>query len=400
MGRSKGSVFILFPFKGNFLLPYLAKLKNNIFYYFLLFFNNKFNFILYLIILNIIFSLYFSNNIVYCMDDINENVSSPESDSNIGFKKRKFYQTDDLMLSGESSVISDNNVVSSNVLNPSFSDNGLVVDSSTIDSTPRSGITINFDNAFKYVGIGVGIGSAALGSAKIIKLLPPHSRATAIISIAGIAAAYKTAVDSIDILYKYGRSTNIDLSKDKDSIINKKISLPKDYSLDTTLKCDDYSIRIKVDDDSLTLSDLKKSNTSTSSDVITENLSVTDNDYYKITDSHNISSVLENGDLITIFNNNPYLKLEGILFFTLSIMLYALIALTIINLISKYSTSFNNYFKNKYILMYINLNKKYINVLTWVWTIILFLSIILCLIISYVLIDTYDMYCLQSPYYK
>lgn len=120
--------------------------------------------------------------------------------------------------------------------------------------------------------------------------------------------------------------------------------------------------------------------------------------FNSLTGSHLInSSVLENGDLITIFNNNPYLKLEGILFFTLSIMLYGLIALTIINIISKYGTNLNNYFKNKYILMYINLNKKYLNILTWVWTGVLFFSIILCLIISYVLIDCYDMYCIQSP---
>jgi hypothetical protein len=198
-------------------------IRNIIFYYFLLLFNNKYAFILYIVFFNLIYSLCNPNNTLYCMDDINDNVSSPESDHNSGFKKRKYI----------------------------------------------------------------------------------------------------------------------------------------------------------------------------------ENLNVSNlNNYYEITDSHNINSVLENGDLITIFQNNPYLKLEGILFITLGIILYGLIALSIINILSKYSSNLNNYFKNKYILMYINLNRKYLNILTWVWIVILFFSVILCLIISYVLIDTYDIYCLQSPYYK
>ena len=42
-------------------------------------------------------------------------------------------------------------------------------------------------------------------------------------------------------------------SRDKDSIISKNISLPKDYSIDSTLKFDDYSIKVKVENDTLTL---------------------------------------------------------------------------------------------------------------------------------------------------
>lgn len=391
----------LIPSRADFygFLPNYTVFNAKFYYNFLVFFNNKFILTLIIFMFYNIFSLYFSNNIVYCMEDINDNVSSPESDSNIIFKKRKFDQTDNILSGDGSDIIRDNNVISSNALIPSFPESGLVVDNNATVSVPPSNIIINLDNAFKYVGVGLGIGSAALGGAKIIKALPPSSRAPALITIAGMATAYKAAIDGMELIYKYGNtSSNTDPSRDKSSILSKNIPISKDISIDSTLKYDDYSIKVKLENDTLTLSDLKKRNSNTSSDVITENLNVTDNDYYTITDSYNINSVLENGDLITIFNNNPYLKLEGVLFFTLSLMLYSLIALTIINILSKYGNNLNNYFKNKYILMYINLNRKYLNILTWVWIAILFFGIVLCLAISYVLIDTYDMYCIQSPY--
>lgn len=111
--------------------------------------------------------------------------------------------------------------------------------------------------ASPFVGYGVfrlGIGSAALGGAKIIKTLPPSSRAPALITIASMATAYKSAVDRMEFIYKYGNaSSNTDSSRDKDSIISKNISLPKDYSIDSTLKFDDYSIKVKVENDTLTL---------------------------------------------------------------------------------------------------------------------------------------------------
>lgn len=368
------SQIFYFPFKN---------LKNLFFYYFLLLFNNKYAFILYIVFINIIYSLCNPNNTLYCMEDINDNVSSPESDHNSGFKKRKY----------------DDNIL---IKNESIIGNEPIVPIENIQPTLTTGITINLDNAFKYVGVGIGIGSAALGGAKIIKILPPHSRASALISIAALAAAYKTTVDSIGVIYKNENSSTItDSSKDSDSILSKKIYIPKDISIDSTITYSDYSMKVKIEDDTLTLSDLKRPSTTTSLDTITGSSNVSNlDDYYKITDSHKINSVLENGDLIAIFQNNPYLKLEGILFFTLGIILYGLIALSIINILSKYGPNLKNYFKNKYILMYINLNIKYFNILTWVWIVILFFSVILCLIISYVLIDTFDIYCLQSPYNK
>lgn len=70
--------------------------------------------------------------------------------------------------------------------------------------------------ASPFVGYGVfglGIGSAALGGAKIIKTLPPSSRAPALITIASMATAYKSVVDRMEFIYKYGNaSSNTDSS--------------------------------------------------------------------------------------------------------------------------------------------------------------------------------------------
>jgi hypothetical protein len=123
---------------------------------------------------------------------------------------------------------------------------------------------------------------------------------------------------------------------------------------------------------------------------------IDDESYYKITDSFQANSILENGDLINILENNVYLKLEVVLLFVLFLTLYGVFAISIITIISKYGSTLDNYFKNKYILMYLNLNKKYLNIFLWFWIFYLYFSIILMLIITYALIDNFTNYCIVS----
>jgi hypothetical protein len=116
-------------------------------------------------------------------------------------------------------------------------------------------------------------------------------------------------------------------------------------------------------------------------------------DYYKITDSYNINSILENSDLINIIHNNPYFKLELLLFLGLCFLLYIILSLTIVTLINKYNYKIKEYFKNKYILMYINFNNKYINYIICFWFLALYLTTFLLMAISYTLIYGFETYC-------
>jgi len=294
--------------------------------------NKKYSLLLFIVFMNILLLFFINDNVIYCMDDNSSNIPS--------------------------------------------------------SNNPTVGITINTENAFKYIGLGGLATGVGIGGAKILKTVPAQSRLKLVSIIAGISgAAYTTT------------SITSDLASNRvTSPLSKKASIVEipDVEFEGVVKFGEYTIKTKINNNELSLSDLKKITSKSTERVIdnlnVENSSSTPSDYYTITDSHNINSMLESGDLINIINNNPYLKLEFVLLFVLGMCLSSLFSLTVITILNKYGDKLNNYFTNKYILMYINFNKKYLNILMFIWIVILYMIILLAIYITYNLIYYYEDY--------
>lgn len=249
-------------------------------------------------------------------------------------------------------------------------------------------ISINSNEAFKYIGLGGLATGIGVGTAKILKVVPLHSRfklATIITGIAGTSFT-STAIVSEFSSNRVTRASSI------------RTNLP-DVEFDGVIKFGEHSIKTKINDNEVHFSELKRKIGEPLQNVADSNISSSSNtseSYYTITDSHNIPSMLENGDLVNIIHNNPYLKLEFVLLFVLGMCLSSLFSLTAIIILNKYGDKLNNYFTNKYILMYINYNKKYLNVLIWIWLAVLYFIVLLALYITYNLIYYYEDYLIES----
>jgi hypothetical protein len=310
----------------NFL--FFSKIKN------IRFINNTKFYILLIIILYLFIVLFINDNIIYCMADNNSGA------------------------------------LSSNI--------------------PPIGITINTNDAFKYVGIGGLATGVGLSAAKMLNTLSSQSRLKLATIITGITGASFTTA-----------SIALELSSNRSTRARTLRTNVPDIEFDGVIKFGDYTIKTKINNNEVYLSELKRRIIPEfSQNVDTSNIASSSNtysDYYTITDSHNINSMLENGDLINIIHNNPYLKLEFVLLFVLAICLSSLFSLTVITVLNKYGDKLNNYFTNKYILMYINFNRKYLNVLTWIWFGVLYFIVLLAIFITYNLIYYFEDYCIQIP---
>jgi hypothetical protein len=286
-----------------------------------------------------------------------------------------------------------------NIINCMADNSDSISDNSNSKNTMKLGISINIDEIFKYVGYAGLLTGAGVGSATILNKIPSQSRLKLVTIIGSIiGASYITTTIFSDIS---NRRVIRNVSNEMP-----KIKFPE-IEFDGVIKFNDYSINAIIKNNEFILSDLKhiKNNTvipelsninSEDSNVIVRELvrkyenakypenientvnsaSIPSDDYCTISDSYNIPSILENGDILNIVNNNPYLKLEFVLLFVLFLCLSSLFSLTVVILLKNYSKNLNNYFTNKYILMYINLNKKYLEILTWAWFAILYVIIV------------------------
>lgn len=377
---------------------------NVLFYYYIYLVNNIVFKVFIIVVIYSFIILTLNDNVLYCMDDINEGTSSPESGVESFSKKRKYITSDSSNVLGS---------VDSSILASESSKNTIVADNQpNIDSASAvessKGVNLNFSiladfkDSFKIVGLGAAATGIGIGASKILKTLPPQTRAGTTIAVSSLIASYLSVRNYLNILY--GKDANI-VETSSNSTISANIpvkNIPK-YEIDTNIKVGDYSINAKIENDELTLNRIPSTTSASNSNV--DNLSIIENtstsnisneEYYKISDSYNINSVLECGDLLNMSHYNVYYKLELVLLFVLFLSLYAVFGLTIISVINKYGTTLDNYFKNKYILMYINLNRKYLNILFWFWLIFLYFSIALAMVITYALIDTFDMYFIHN----
>ena len=367
------------------------------YYYLLVFFNNKILLFLFIILCNISIYLVLNDNVIYCMgDDDNNKILS--SDPTYGTKKRKTLS----ILEGRPSF--DNISDPSHIPNKEF-----------IVRIPLSmGIQIDVNNMFQYVGVGTVLTGGGIGAAKILGKLPLNTRAGVLTTVTGMGFMYQATMNTMREVFESVRnnnsntsssSTNTSSSSTIISDIPISTGISNQFEIDSTIKIDNYSINAIFKDNTLTLKDLKKdniliSNEDNNKELLNENTLAQkslEKDYYAITNNHNINSMLESGDLLSIAQNNPYFKLELLLFLGLCFLLYILLSLTIVTLINKYNQRIKEYFKNKYILMYINFNNKYINYIIFFWFLALYLIIFLLLAISYTLIYGFESYCIQTP---
>ena len=394
----------LFPVLSNAMPFSTNNILNVLFYYYIYLVNNIVFKVFIIVVIYSFIILTLNDNVLYCMDDINEGTSSPESGVESFSKKRKYITSDSSNVLGS---------VDSSILASESSKNTIVADNQpNIDSASAvessKGVNLNFSiladfkDSFKIVGLGAAATGIGIGASKILKTLPPQTRAGTTIAVSSLIASYLSVRNYLNILY--GKDANI-VETSSNSTISANIpvkNIPK-YEIDTNIKVGDYSINAKIENDELTLNRIPSITSASNSNV--DNLSIIENtsisnisneEYYKISDSYNINSVLECGDLLNMSHYNVYYKLELVLLFVLFLSLYAVFGLTIISVINKYGTTLDNYFKNKYILMYINLNRKYLNILFWFWLIFLYFSIALAMVITYALIDTFDMYFIHN----
>jgi group I intron endonuclease len=367
------------------------------YYYLIVFFNNKILLFLFIILCNI--SIYFvlNDNIVYCMGEDEDKIMS--SDSTYSTKKRKVLP----ILEGRPSFDTTSNT--SNIPDKEF-----------IVRIPLSmGIQIDAHNMFKYIGVGAVLTGGGIGAAKILAKLPYNTRAGVVTTITGMGFMYQASISTMREVFESIRNKNSNISSNpitsssSTTIPNLSIPIstedPNQFEIDSTIKLDNYSINAIFKNNTLTLKDLKKdniliNNEDNNKELINQNTlsqETLEKDYYTITDSHNINSMLENGDLLSIAQNNPYFKLELLLFLGLCFLLYIILSLTIVTLINKYNYKIKEYFKNKYILMYINFNNKYINYIICFWFLALYLTTFLLMAISYTLIYGFETYCVQTP---
>lgn len=257
------------------------------------------------------------------------------------------------------------------------------------DEPPTIGIAINTNEAFKYIGMGGLATGVGIGTAKILRTVLANSRLKLVTMLAGISGATYTT-SSIASELASNRQTR--------SSTRRIVRDIPDVEFDGTIKFEDFSIKTVVNKNEVILSELKRKN-NLSENVIdnvssssTNASSSSNNDYYTITDSYNIPSILEKGDLINTLQYNPYLKLEFVLLFLLFLCLSSLFSLTIITILKNCGENLNNYFTNKYILMYINLNRRYLHYFIIIWFIVLYIAIILSMYITYLLIFYYEDY--------
>lgn len=367
------------------------------YYYFIVFFNNKTLLFLFIFLCNI--SIYFilNDNVVYCMGEDED--KSLSSDSTHYTKKRKILP----ILEGRPSF-------------DTISDTSSIPDKNFIVRVPLTmGVQIDINNMFQYVGIGAILTGGGIGAAKILSKLPINTRAGVVTTITGMGFMYQATVNTMREVFESVRnknsttSPNSTTSSSSTTIPNLSIPVPiqdpNQFEVDSTIKLNDYSINAVFKNNTLILKDLKKeniliNNEDNNKELTNENTlsqKILEKDYYTITDSHNINSMLESGDLLSIANNNPYFKLELLLFLGLCFLLYILLSLTIVTLINKYNYRIKEYFKNKYILMYINFNNKYINYIICFWFLALYLITFLLIATSYTLIYGFESYCVQTP---